>query len=147
MPIPHIRERTWTLPCPISLNFGRIIAEQTPSIIKMSSPHPPTSATGAVEQIEPAWNPGGKSLSYINKTGRRKFGVIGVLLSFSPSLNSSPTFPKFDFPICDASVFVGAIMYWHLALYWSAYFSCDADYELCVGDLASLSTAMEKGFD
>ena len=53
---------------------------------KMSTPHPPTSGVGATaEQIEPAWNPGGKNLSYINKTGRRKLGVIGVLLSnFSP---------------------------------------------------------------
>jgi len=66
-----------------TLNFERIIAEQT-SNAEMSTPHPPTSSSGTVEQTEPAWNPGGRNLSYINKTGRRKFGVIGVLLSLSP---------------------------------------------------------------
>jgi hypothetical protein len=50
----------------------------------MSAPHPPTSGVGATrQQAEPAWNPGGKNLSYINKTGRGKFGFIGVLLRIS----------------------------------------------------------------
>ena len=48
---------------------------------RMTSPHPPSApASGPVEQIEPAWNPGGRGLSYINRAGRRKLGVIGVLL-------------------------------------------------------------------
>jgi SURF1 family len=52
----------------------------------MSKPHPPTSGVSStVEHAEPAWNPGGKNLSYINKTGRKKLGVIGVILSLFPS--------------------------------------------------------------
>jgi hypothetical protein len=47
----------------------------------MSSSRPPSSSTGPNEPLEPAWNPGGKNLSYINKTGRKKLGVIGILLS------------------------------------------------------------------
>lgn len=45
-----------------------------------SSPHPPAAPTSSVEQVEPAWNPGGRNLSYINKTGGKKLGVIGILL-------------------------------------------------------------------
>jgi SURF1 family len=56
----------------------------------MSSPHPPSSQPGPTEQLEPAWNPGGRHLSYINKTGRRKIGVIGFLLSFLPLRLKAP---------------------------------------------------------
>ena len=51
----------------------------------MSAPHPPSSPNaGPSEPVEPPWNPGGRNLSYINRTGRRKLGVVGVLLSKSP---------------------------------------------------------------
>ena len=61
----------------------------------MSSPHPPSSPNaGPSESVEPAWNPGGRNLSYINRTGRRKLGVVGVLLSSSPQ----PPKPPFSAP-------------------------------------------------
>src|SRR5204863_6516494 len=50
----------------------------------MSTPHAPSSPNpGPAEPLEPAWNPGGRNLSYINKAGRRKIGVIGFLLCSS----------------------------------------------------------------
>jgi SURF1 family len=55
----------------------------------MSTPHPPSSPVGSVEQSEPAWNPGGRNLSYINKAGRRRIGLIGFLLSIILNLSSN----------------------------------------------------------
>lgn len=101
----------------------------------MSSPHPPTSqGAGPTGQLEPAWNPGGRNRSYINKAGVRKLGVIGILLSPHPS----PFLPESLFlnaraiarPCCtDGADFC---------------FSCDASDEFCVRDVASLSITMEE---
>jgi len=69
----------------------------------MSSPHPPTGPTSSSPQAEPAWNPGGASLSYINKTGGRKFGFMGFLLRTSPA----PIAPAADALNSDGSAFEG----------------------------------------
>ena len=91
---------------------------QGPLTLKMSTPHPPSSPTaGPSEQLEPAWNPGGRNLSYINKTGRRKFGVIGILLGPVPNL------------------------------VWTDLRSSYANYEFRFRDMANLSITMEEGID
>ena len=63
----------------------------------MSSPHPPSfQGSGPAEQAEPAWNPGGRNRSYINRAGARRIGVIGFLLCPDPL--SFSIFSIFLFP-------------------------------------------------
>jgi len=86
----------------------------------MTSPHPPSApASGPAEQIEPAWNPGGRSLSYINRAGSRKLGVIGVLLR---------TLHFFTNDLTDANAT-----------------SCNANHGVLSRNLAGLSTEVEGG--
>lgn len=120
---------------------------------QMSTPHPPTSSSGTVEQTEPAWNPGGRNLSYINKTGRRKFGVIGVLLSLSPIPPQSQSLRSVrGRDSCAAFVFCAAFVLCRFFCFGRAvckysYVSCYADNQFCAGDMASLSSSMEEGFN